>query len=155
MLAHGASFGGVSGDYTCKGCNTKEPTRRDFIMANKTALCMVKGYEVDHEPLMPVHDVQKLILRVPPEEKKIQVAQKARNLADIMDEVMEKKYGAINRQRTERKRRRQERSSERKAFMKVRLESNGLIDGQRRVKDGKKRKKRRKEVKTLGTQVSR
>ena len=52
-----SAFGGNDFEHTCRIDASALPTRRDYAIANRAALELIRGFHVDHDAGLPVHSV--------------------------------------------------------------------------------------------------
>ena len=56
-------YGGVDNDTTCKAQPEARATRKDYAMANPCAYDIIDKFEIDHDSLIPVHDIIRIIFK--------------------------------------------------------------------------------------------
>ena len=86
--AHAQRWGRTPNDYTCKAPGAKQPSRRDYILANAEAYELIEDFEVDHNSHLLVHDILTMKLNVPSPTKKTRTLIKPRPLNDLLVEVL-------------------------------------------------------------------
>ena len=95
--AQAEKYGNPNEDYTCLAHGAKNANRRDYVFANPEAFELIEDFKVDHDAGFDVHDAIKLKIKCKSEFKEVMTKKNVRTLVGIREQMLEKAYLLINR----------------------------------------------------------